>query len=48
MGVATVTFILVERPFLILRDRLLHRRVHMHAAPAVGEGYPAPVAQTPN
>jgi len=42
MGVATVTFILVERPFLILRDRLLHRKVHMHAAPAIGEGYPAP------
>jgi peptidoglycan/LPS O-acetylase OafA/YrhL len=43
MGVATVTFILVERPFLILRDRVLHRRVHMHAAPGK-EGYPAPVS----
>ena len=46
MGVATVTFILVERPFLILRDRVLHRRVHMHAAPVPGEGYPAPVSVT--
>ena len=32
MAVATVSFVLVERPFLILRDRTLHRRVHMHAA----------------
>jgi peptidoglycan/LPS O-acetylase OafA/YrhL len=32
MGVATVTFVLVERPFLILRDRVLERRVHMHAS----------------
>ncbi len=45
MGVATVTFILVERPFLILRDRVLHRRVHMHAATAVGEGYPGQVVR---
>lgn len=32
MFVATITFVLVERPFLILRDRVLERRVHMHAA----------------
>jgi peptidoglycan/LPS O-acetylase OafA/YrhL len=32
MAVATLTFIIVERPFLILRDRLVHRRVHMHAS----------------
>lgn len=31
MFVATITFVIVERPFLILRDKLLGRRVHMHA-----------------
>lgn len=31
MAVATVTFIIIERPFLILRDRILGHRVHMHA-----------------
>ncbi|MDB4883776.1 MAG: hypothetical protein JWL95_2542 [Gemmatimonadetes bacterium] len=42
MGVATVTFILFERPFLILRDRVLQRKVHMHAAvTAEAGGYPA-------
>jgi peptidoglycan/LPS O-acetylase OafA/YrhL len=44
MGVATVSFILVERPFLILRDRTLHRRVHMHAAPTPESGYPGAAA----
>lgn len=33
MCVAAFTFTVVERPFLILRDRVLHRRVHMHAEP---------------
>jgi peptidoglycan/LPS O-acetylase OafA/YrhL len=31
MAVATFTFMFVERPFLIMRDRVLKRRVHMHA-----------------
>ena len=31
MSVALVSFVLVERPFLILRDRVLSHRVHMHA-----------------
>lgn len=44
MAVATVSFVLVERPFLIWRDRVLHRRVHMHAAPTPEGGYPAPAA----
>jgi peptidoglycan/LPS O-acetylase OafA/YrhL len=44
MGVATVSFVLVERPFLILRDRKLHRRVHMHAAATPDGPYPGTAA----
>ena len=32
MAVATVTFVIIERPFLLLRERVLHHRVHMHAS----------------
>lgn len=35
MAVATVTFVVVERPFLILRDRILNKKVHMHAEAGV-------------
>jgi peptidoglycan/LPS O-acetylase OafA/YrhL len=44
MAVATISFVLVERPFLILRDRKLHRRDHMHAATTPDGPYPGTAA----
>jgi peptidoglycan/LPS O-acetylase OafA/YrhL len=47
MAVATITFVLVERPFLLWRERVLHRGPHTRDAEAPGVRAPDDAYRTP-